>query len=217
MRDAVRERSLGGALAHILPIPAILLAKNGPTCAARTHISLVPAIQLARNGTMCARGAHMPRVRAADSRTCPLFRPTSRPYGTKPAEVRAHLPLFSGVPRAHPSASRQLSAPSSRTSPGFLAAARFLGRKPAQVREPLAGSRHRCARRAHLSLVPAIPVARNGRMCAGKSSARTSSPSRRSLPAGSRWRRVSRSGHRASSDRPSSPSCGRAGSHGRAR
>jgi hypothetical protein len=80
-------------------------------CATGTHIPCVSAIPLARNVHMCASSTHLPRVRVADSRTCPLFRPTSRPHGTKPAEVRAHLPRSPGISHAHPPASCRFPDP----------------------------------------------------------------------------------------------------------
>jgi hypothetical protein len=127
---------------------------------------------------MCASRTHLPLVRAIDSRTCQLFRPTSRPYGTKPAEVRAHLPRFPGISHAHPPASRRFPAAGSRTSPCFPAADQISGQKPAQVREQLAGRRRMCATGTHFPSSPAIALAENCRMCA----ARTHIPSSPTIP-----------------------------------
>jgi hypothetical protein len=132
------------------------------------HIPSAPTISLARKGHMCVTRAHMPLVRASDSRTSPLFRPSLCPDGAKPAEVRAHLPGFPGVSRAHPPGSCHFSDSSSRTSPGFPSASRNPGRNRPRVREQLAGIRHRCARRTHLPRFPAIASSRNGHMCAAR-------------------------------------------------
>jgi hypothetical protein len=115
---------------------------------------------------MCAARTHVPLLCAIRSRTSPWFRPTSRPDGTKPAEVRAHLPGFPGISRALPQVSCHFSASRSRTSPGFPAANRFPGRNPMQVREQMAEMRHMCARRKHLPSFPSIALAGNGPMCA---------------------------------------------------
>jgi hypothetical protein len=137
-------------------------------CVARTHIPLVPSIPVAQKGLMCARRTHMSPVCAIDSRTSPWFRPVLRPDGTKPAEVRAHIPRFPGISRALPWVSCHFSGSGSRTSPGFPAASRDFGRNRPQVRERLARSRHMCASRTHLPRFPTIPLARNGRMCASR-------------------------------------------------
>jgi hypothetical protein len=125
-----------------------------------THLLAIPSLGLARKGHMCVALAHLPPFRARDSRTCPLYEPGFSVRDAKPAQVRAHLPGFPGLSHALPPTSRHFSRPGARTSPGFAAATRFSGRKHAQVREPLAGSRHKCARRAHLPPVTAIPLGR---------------------------------------------------------